>query len=78
VSAVIGPAEPAEIEYFSQFLDDSRHRAERYQSREAQRHSRDVLPGSVVQSNGLAWGGAECGGSRALSSHLRSVVEGLQ
>jgi len=47
VSAVIWPAEPAVIEYFSQFLDDSRRRAERYQSRDAQRHSRRVY--------GVAW-----------------------
>ena len=63
VSAVIGPAEPV-IEYSSQFLDDSLRRAERYQSRDAQRHSRGVLPGSLVQSNSPAWGDAQQGGNR--------------
>ena len=42
VSARITPSGWVEIVQFSQFLDDSQHRAERYQSRDAQRHSRRV------------------------------------
>mgnify|MGYP001816646219 CR=1 FL=1 len=54
VSARITPCGWVEIVQFSRFLDDSPHRAERCQSRDAQRHSRRVLSGSLVPSNSPA------------------------
>ena len=74
VSARIARSGSVEIRQFNQFLDNSWLWAERHRSRDARRHSRDVLPGSVVQSNSPAWGG----GTRTLSGHLLSVAEGLQ